>query len=94
MKELTKYALLGMPVGLYIILAIIIALAITAFFLPPLAVIDKSVIDMSLVILAAAWLYYTTAHIPDFIQKGAKIVAQTGNSSFTISKSDNENKGN
>lgn len=88
MKELIKDTFIGMPLGMYLILIVVAALLITAFFLPPMAVIHKSVLYAAAELIGGGWLYYVTAHIPEFISKGAKIRAQKGDAMIEISKDD------
>lgn len=90
MKELTKDAFAGMPLGLYIVLMVAAALYITAFFLPPIATIEKSVLYAGAILIGGGWLYYTTVHIPEFINNGARIRAQRGNTVLEISKDKKE----
>lgn len=91
MKELLKDAVIGMPVGLYIILLIAAALMIAGFCLPPLAVIDASVLKGVSILILGGWLYYVTTHIPNIIENGAKIRASKGDAIIEISKSENGN---
>lgn len=88
MKDIIKDTFAGMPLGMYLILVIVAALLITAFFLPPLALIHKSVLYAAAEIIGGGWLYYVTVHIPEFIANGAKIRAQKGDASIEISKTE------
>lgn len=85
MRRLISDAIVGMPLGMYLILLIVAALLITAFFLPPLAVIHKSVLYGAAELIGGGWLYYVTVHIPEFIARGAKIKASKGDATIEIS---------
>lgn len=86
MSELVKDFWAGMPIGLYLILILSIALMVASFLVPPLGVIAPSVLQGAGIILGATWLFYTTVHIPEFIERGAKIKAQWGNASLEIGR--------
>lgn len=86
MADLIKDTFAGMPVGLYLLLLLVAGLLITAFFLPPLAIIHKSVLYAAAELIGGGWLYYVTVHIPEFIKNGAKIRASKGDATIEISK--------
>ena len=86
MAEVVKDFFLGMPVGLYIILILVFGLIIASWVAPPLGVISASALQGSALVLGATWLFYVTAHIPEFIEKGAKIKASVGNASIEIGR--------
>ena len=86
MSELVKDLFWGMPVGLYIILFLAIGIGIAGFIVPPLGALDPSLLKFIAMILAAAWLFFTTSHIPEFIERGAKIKATMGNASIEIGR--------
>lgn len=86
MSEYVKDFFWGMPVGLYIILFLSIALGVAGFIVPPLGVISGSVLKGMALILGATWLFYVTANIPEFIERGAKIKASYGNASIEIGR--------
>ena len=86
MSEIVKDFWAGMPIGLYLILILSIALMVASFLVPPLGVIAPSVLQGSAIILGFTWLLYVTVHIPDFVEKGAKIKASYGNASIEIGR--------
>ena len=86
MSELVKDFFLGMPVGLYIILILTFGLLVASWIVPPLGVISASSLQGSALILGATWLFYVTAHIPEFIEKGAKIKASVGSATIEIGR--------
>lgn len=81
-----------MPIYLYIVLFIAIALIVAGFIVPPMGEIDGSVLQGAGIIIGGAWLLYTTANIPTFIQAGAKIKAQIGNASIEIGRKKEQQK--
>lgn len=86
MAEAVKDFFLGMPVGLYLILILVFGLLIASWVVPPLGVISASALQGSALVLGATWLFYVTAHVPEFIEKGAKIKASVGNASIEIGR--------
>ena len=86
MAELMKDFWRGMPIGLYIILFLVFGLLLASFIVPPLGVINASVLQGAALVLGGTWLLYVTANIPEFIQAGAKIKASYGNASIEIGK--------
>ena len=86
MAELVKDFFLGMPVGLYIILILVFGLLIASWVVPPLGIIAPSALQGAALILGATWVFYVTARIPEFIEKGAKIKASVGNASLEIGR--------
>lgn len=86
MKEIVKDFWTGMPLGLYLILVVVIALLIASWIVPPLGAITPSALQGAALILGGTWLFYVTAHIPDFIEKGAKIKASVGNATIEIGR--------
>ena len=89
MSETVKCFFIGMPLGLYIILILSFLLLVASWIVPPLGAISTSALQGIALILGAAWLFYVTSHIPDFIEKGAKIKASVGNATIEIG---NKNK--
>lgn len=89
MKDIVKDLIFGMPWYSYVTLFVVIALVITAFFLPPIAIIDKSVLYTGALLLGFNWLMFVTINIPTFIEKGARIRATWGDKKIEIGK---ENK--
>lgn len=90
MKEMAKDLVFGLPWYCYAVLVVVAALLITAFILPPVAIIDKSVLYCAALMLGWSWLMFVTANIPTFIEKGAKIRAKWGDKSVEISKGDDK----
>ena len=91
MSELVKDAFVGMPWYLYLILFLCFGLMIASFIVPPLGTISPSVLQGIAEILGFTWLLYTTANIPTFIERGAKIKASWKDASIEIGrKKDNK----
>ena len=86
MAELVRDFWLGMPLGMYIILILAIGIGIAGFLVPPMGVINGSVLKFISLILGASWLFYTTANIPSILEAGGKVSAQMGNASITIGR--------
>lgn len=91
MSEIVKDAFVGMPWYLYLILILCFGLLIASFIVPPLGTISPSVLQGAALILGFTWLLYTTANIPTFIERGAKIKASWKDASIEIGrKKDNK----
>lgn len=86
MAETVKDFFIGMPWGLYVILILSFGLLVASWVVPPLGAISPSALQGTALILGATWLFYVTAHIPEFIEKGAKIKASVGNASIEIGR--------
>lgn len=86
MGEVVKDFWAGMPLGMYVILLLSIGLGVAGFLVPPLGVINGSVLKAMALILGAAWLFYVTAHIPVILASGAKIRAEYGNAKIEIGR--------
>lgn len=86
MAEVVKDFFLGMPVGLYVILILVFALLVASWCVPPLGAISASALQGSALILGATWLFYVTSHVPEFIERGAKIKASVGNATLEIGR--------
>lgn len=86
MPEMIKDLMWGMPKGLYIILFVSIGLLVAGFIVPPLGIIDPSVIKAVGLVLLGTWLLFTTANIPRFVESGAKIKASYGNAHIEIGR--------
>lgn len=82
----------GMPWYLYVILILCFGLLVASFVVPPLGTISPSVLQGIAEILGFTWLLYTTANIPIFIEKGAKIKASYGNASIEIGRKKNDDE--
>jgi len=91
MKDIVKDLIFGMPWYCYVTLFVVIALLVTAFFLPPLAIIDSSVLYSGALLLGFSWLMFVTINIPQFIEKGAKIRAKWGDKSIEVSSGKEDN---
>lgn len=91
MKEIVKDLIFGLPWYCYVVLFVVVALVTTAFFLPPLAIVDKSVLYCAALLLGWCWLMFVTANIPTFIEKGAKIRAKWGDKSIEVSSGKEDN---
>lgn len=90
MAELVGDLFRGMPWYLYVILLLAIGLLIASFVVPPLGVLDPSVLKGVALIIGGTWLLYTTANVPTFIQAGAKIKASYGNAKIEIAHRNDE----
>lgn len=86
MADLVKDVFAGLPWYLYVIILLSFILIVGSFFVPPMGVIDASVLKAVGLILGGSWLLYTTANIPKFIESGAKIRASYGNAKIEIGK--------
>lgn len=86
MAEMVKDLMLGMPWYLYLILVLCFGLLVASFIVPPLGAINPTVMQGIAEILGFTWLLYTTANIPTFIERGAKIKASYGDASIEIGK--------
>ena len=90
MAEDVKNFFIGMPLYMYLILILVFALFVASFFLPPLGIIHPSVLQAGAIILGFCWVFYVTANIPVFIQRGAHIKASYGNANITIGNEEEE----
>lgn len=94
MKDLVKDLIFGMPWYCYVTLFFALALTITAFFLPPISIIDKSVLYACALVLGWSWMMFVTINIPTFIEKGARIRATWGDKKIEIGKDKDNNEQN
>ena len=85
-----KDLFIGMPWYLYLLLILCLGLIVASWFVPPMGVIHPSVLQAIAEILGFAWLYYTMANVPVFIEKGAKIKASWKDASIEIGRKKNE----
>ena len=86
MADIVKDLLIGMPWYLYLILILCFGLLVASFIVPPLGAINPTVMQGIAEILGFTWLLYTTANIPTFIERGAKIKASYGDATIEIGK--------
>lgn len=86
MAEQVKDLIIGMPWYMYLILILVFGLYLASWIVPPLGIISSSSLQGGAIILGFAWLFYTTANIPTFIERGAKIKASYGNAHIEIGK--------
>lgn len=86
MAELTKDFFIGMPWYLYVILILAFGLLVASFIVPPLGTISPTVLQAVAMFLGFSWLFYTTANIPVFIERGAKIKATWKDASIEIGR--------
>ena len=86
MAEVVKDFFVGMPWYMYLLLILVFGLMVASFVVPPLGAVSPSVLQGGAIILGFAWLFYTTANVPVFIERGAKIKASYGNASIEIGK--------
>ena len=89
--ENVKNMFIGIPWYMYLILICVFGLFVASFVIPPLGIIQPSVLQAGAIILGFCWLFYISANIPTFIQRGAKIKASYGNANITIEDDSNEN---
>ena len=92
MSELVKDFWVGMPWYLYLILILSFGMMVASFIVPPLGTISPSVLQGVALILGFTWLFYTTANIPVFIERGAKIKAKWKDAEIEIGRKKEENK--
>lgn len=90
MAQDIKNLFAGIPWYMYLILILVFGLFVASFFLPPLGIIHPSVLQAGAIILGFCWLFYVTANVPVFIQRGAHIKASYGNANITISNEDED----
>lgn len=90
MAEEVKDFFLGMPWPLYVILLLCFGLLVASFIIPPLGVITSSSLQAAAMILGFTWLFYVTANIPNFIERGAKIKASWKDASIEIGRKKDE----
>ena len=81
-----------MPWYLYLILILSFGMMVASFIVPPLGTISPSVLQGVALILGFTWLFYTTANIPVFIERGAKIKAKWKDAEIEIGRKKEENK--
>lgn len=90
MAQDIKNLFAGIPWYMYLILILVFGLFVASFFLPPLGIIHPSVLQAGAIILGFCWLFYVTANVPVFIQRGAHIKASYGNANITIGSEEEE----
>lgn len=91
MAEDIKDFFIGMPWYMYVLLVLSFGLMVASFIVPPLGSISPSVLQGVAELLGFSWLFYTTANIPIFIKRGAKISAKYKDvASIEITKKDEE----
>lgn len=86
MAEVVKEFWAGMPLGMYIILILAFLLLLASWIVPPLGVISSSSLQGAALILGAAWLFYTTTHIPQILAAGGKVKASYGQAQIEIGR--------
>ena len=92
MAEIVKDLFTGLPWYMYLLLILVFGLFVASFVVPPLGAISPSVLQGGAIILGFGWLFYLTANVPVFIQRGAKIRASYGNANIEIGKDKEENQ--
>ena len=80
----------GMPWYLFLVIVLAFALLVASFIVPPLGTVNPGVLQGIAIIMGFTWLLYTTANIPEFIERGAKIKASYGDAQIEIGKNKNE----
>lgn len=86
MSEIVKDFWVGIPWYLYLLLVLTFGLLVASFIVPPLGAIHPTVLQGAAMILGFSWLFYTTANIPTFIERGAKIKASWKDASIEIGR--------
>ena len=92
MAEEVKDFFLGMPWPLYVILLLCFGLLVASFIIPPIGVITSSSLQGAAMILGFTWLFYVTANIPNFIERGAKIKASWKDATIEIGRNKKKNE--
>lgn len=90
MTELMGNLFRGMPWYLFLVIIFAFGLLVASFIVPPLGTISPGVLQGIAIIMGFTWLLYTTANIPEFIERGAKIKASYGDAQIEIGKNKNE----
>ena len=80
----------GMPWYLFLVIIFAFGLLVASFIVPPLGTVSPGVLQGIAIIMGFTWLLYTTANIPEFIERGAKIKASYGDAQIEIGKNKNE----
>lgn len=93
MPERIKDLVWGLPWWMYVIFGVSIAMLVISWVMPPLWIIEKSVIASTGMLLGFGWLYFVTVNIPSFMRAGAKIRASKGDASIEISSTKQEQHG-
>ena len=88
--ENVKNFFIGIPLYIYLLLLLVFGLFLASWFVPPLGIIHPSVLQGGAIILGFCWLFYVSANIPTFIQRGAHIKASYGNANITIDAEDED----
>ena len=91
MSERIKDLVWGLPWWMYVIFGVSIAMLVVSWIMPPIWVIEKSVIASTGMLLGFGWLYFVTVNIPSFMKAGAKIRATKGDASIEITSVDDKN---
>lgn len=84
MAERIKDLVWGLPWWMYVVFGVSIAMLVVSWIMPPIWVIEKSVIAATGMLLGFGWLYFVTVNIPSFMKAGAKIRATKGDASIEI----------
>ena len=90
MTELMGNLFRGMPWYLFLVIVLAFALLVASFIVPPLGSVSPGVLQGIAIIMGFTWLLYTTANIPEFIERGAKIKASYGDAQIEIGKNKND----
>ena len=90
MTELMGNLFRGMPWYLFLVIIFAFGLLVASFIVPPLGTVSPGVLQGIAIIMGFTWLLYTTANIPEFIERGAKIKASYGDAQIEIGKNKNE----
>lgn len=90
MSEFVGNLFRGMPWYLFLVIVFAFGLLVASFIVPPLGTVSPGVLQGIAIIMGFTWLLYTTANIPEFIERGAKIKASYGDAQIEIGKNKNE----
>lgn len=82
----------GTPWYIHTIMIVSILLVIISFFLPPMAVIDSSVLAAVGELGGIGAVFNIITHIPEYLEAGHKAEIKYGNTSISIEKDDDNNE--
>lgn len=92
MSELIKDTVKGLPWYMYVTLAVSAGLGIAGFIIPPMGVIDPSILKFTAEIIGGTWLFNFGVNLPKYIAMGASIRAAHGNTTIEVSSGGQEDK--
>jgi len=92
MGDIVKDAVQGLPKYMYAILAVACGLAIAGFMLPPRGEIHPSVLKVIALLLGGGWLFSISVNLPKYIEAGASVRLQHGETSVSVSTGKDNDK--